>query len=93
MTADPYLCELCGRRWVVPALARACEQKHLDEEKPVANMDERCFNHDCRRPLLKGEAIFEVAGRFLYCASCVVRTHVPFVPEPRSSEEIAEHAS
>ena len=25
--ADDYVCQLCGRRWVVPSLARCCEGK------------------------------------------------------------------
>jgi hypothetical protein len=29
---DPYRCEICATRKVVPALARDCEMKHLREE-------------------------------------------------------------
>jgi hypothetical protein len=34
-----YLCELCGRFWVVPSLARACEDKHLEAESYCAGED------------------------------------------------------
>jgi transposase-like protein len=27
-----YTCALCGKRWVVPDLARLCEEKHLQSE-------------------------------------------------------------
>ena len=26
--SDPYQCSWCGKTYVVPALARACEEKH-----------------------------------------------------------------
>jgi hypothetical protein len=28
----PWLCDLCKKRYVVPDLARMCEQKHLEKE-------------------------------------------------------------
>jgi hypothetical protein len=28
----PWLCALCKKRYVVPDLARMCEQKHLEKE-------------------------------------------------------------
>jgi hypothetical protein len=27
-----YTCELCGKRYVVPDLARGCENKHIEED-------------------------------------------------------------
>lgn len=29
--ADRYVCEVCKARFVVPVLARDCEDKHLDQ--------------------------------------------------------------
>lgn len=32
---DPWKCSWCGAVYVVPELARCCEDKHLNETQPV----------------------------------------------------------
>ena len=33
--ADDYVCELCGRRWVVPSLARICKHTYQTPARSV----------------------------------------------------------